>query len=297
MADETKSFDGEVLVLGSTGTIGQATVKFLSGKVRSIKAGTRNPDSDKAKALAELDGVTAVKAGDAASIEAAAKGADVVFIVTPGVEECAALATAYAKAAIAAGVTKIVAISVPCAASDSHLFARQFRAVEAELREVSADTVFLRLPFFTDNQWSNADTIKTLGKVFCPIKPDVAFATVAARDVGPAFLKVASNFETHKGRGYTLVSDVQTYGAIVKSFSDVLGKTVTYQQVPNEAAKKAMMEAGYPEWAVDGVNELHDLINAFDPILTSPTDDLETLIGRKGTSTAAWIAAAKAGFQ
>ena len=182
MAEETKAFDGEVLVIGATGTIGQATVKYLSGKVRSVKAGTRNPESENAKALAELEGVTVVKAGDAATIEAESKGVDVVFIVTPTADDCASLVVTFAKAAAAGGVSKFVAISIPYGDADTHKFARQFRALEAGLREVSRDTVFLRLTFFTDNHAvENVETIKGLGKVFCPIRADLPFATSAAQ--------------------------------------------------------------------------------------------------------------------
>ena len=297
MADESKAFEGDVLVLGATGNIGQATVKFLSGKVRSIKAGSRNPDSDKAQALAALEGVTAVKASDAATVEAESKGVDAVFIVTPGCEDRAAVAISYAKAAAAAGVTKLVVISVPFKASDMHLFARQFRELEAGVREVSSDAVFLGLPFFTDNQWGNAGTIKSMGKIFAPVKPDAAFVSIAAQDVPPAFFSVLTKFDAYKGKKFVLTSDAQSYGSIAKAFGEALEKEVTYVQVPNEAAKKAMMDMGFPEWQVDGIIELFDLINASDETLTNVTSDLETLTGKSGTSTAAWIASVKAGFQ
>ena len=70
---KTATFTGTVLVIGSSGTIGSAAVTALSsafGSGATIKAGTRNPDSDKAKELSKLAGVTAVKAdaGDAASV-------------------------------------------------------------------------------------------------------------------------------------------------------------------------------------------------------------------------------------
>ena len=262
-----------------------------------MKAGTRNPDSDKAKALSALEGVTAVKASDAATVEAESKGVDAVFIVTPGCEDRASVAISYAKAAVAAGVSKIVVVSVPFKTSATHLFARQFRELEAGVREVSSDAVFLGLPFFTDNQWGNAGTIKSMGKIFAPVKPDLAFSSIAVQDVPPAFFSVLTKFDTCKGKKFVLTSDVQSYSSIAKSFSEALGKEVTYVQVPNEAAKKAMMDMGFPEWQVDGILELFDLINAGDDTVTSVSTDLETLTGKKGTSTAAWAASVKAGFQ
>ena len=182
MAEESKTFDGTVLVLGATGNIGQAAVKALSdkyGATATIKAGTRNPESDKAKALAKLPGVTAVKAsagGEGVAEEA--KGADVVYVVTPGSEDRAELAISAVKTASGAGATNFVVVSVPFTAESTHLFARQFQKLDAGVREAAPTAVLLKLPFFTDNQWGNAATIKSMGKFFAPVKPDAAYATI-----------------------------------------------------------------------------------------------------------------------
>jgi len=50
-----------VLVVGSTGHVGQATIRALVAKGARVKAGCRNPESEKASTLAALDGVVAVK--------------------------------------------------------------------------------------------------------------------------------------------------------------------------------------------------------------------------------------------
>ena len=51
-----------VLVVGSTGNVGAATVRSLVAKGITVRAGCRNVESDKAKALAALDNVEVVHA-------------------------------------------------------------------------------------------------------------------------------------------------------------------------------------------------------------------------------------------
>ena len=51
-----------VLVLGSTGHVGNATINALVARGVATRAGTRDPSSEKAVALAALAGVEVVKA-------------------------------------------------------------------------------------------------------------------------------------------------------------------------------------------------------------------------------------------
>ena len=72
-----------VVVLGSSGYVGTATIKTLAAKYTdkvNVRAGVRNPDTDKAKSLA-ADNVQVIKAdlGDPASLDSAINDGDVVF--------------------------------------------------------------------------------------------------------------------------------------------------------------------------------------------------------------------------
>jgi uncharacterized protein YbjT (DUF2867 family) len=51
-----------VLVIGSTGNIGNATVTALAAKGTPTRAGVRDPASEKAAKLASLEGVEVVSA-------------------------------------------------------------------------------------------------------------------------------------------------------------------------------------------------------------------------------------------
>ena len=299
MASESKN-DFTVLVVGATGNIGKQVVTALSSKYpgATIKAGTRNPDSDKALALGGIDGVTVVKAHDSATIAEEAKGAEFLVIVPPGSEDRAAQGVAAAKAATAAGVTKIISYSVPGVADV--LFARQFRELERGIRAVSANTIFLRLPFFTDNNWGHAATIKGMGKIFAPVPVDVNYAQVTVADAGEAGAAALAQFDRFAGQAFTLVSNHASQAEIAAAFSKAVGKEVTAVQVPPAAAKEALLGAGFPEWQVDGILELWAALSSDDvarhAAVNVASRDLEVLLGRKGTSIEQWVEAVKGAF-
>ena len=73
-----------VLVMGATGNQGGAVVRHLSTKGHRIRTLTRNPDSPKAKQLAD-QGVEVLKGDfstDSGSLVKAAQGMDTVFAMT-----------------------------------------------------------------------------------------------------------------------------------------------------------------------------------------------------------------------
>ncbi len=61
--------------------------------------------------------------------------------------------------------------------------------------------------------------------------------------------------------------------------------------MPPEAAKESMMGAGWPEWQVDGVLELAELINEGDPTVNIPDVENHTIevLGRKPKSPEAFM--------
>ena len=72
-----------VLITGATGKQGGATARALAGKGFKLRAMTRNPDSDAAKAVASATGAEIVQGDldDAASLKNALKGVWGVFAV------------------------------------------------------------------------------------------------------------------------------------------------------------------------------------------------------------------------
>src|SRR5215204_5447812 len=110
-----------IVISGATGQQGGATARALAGKGFTLRALTRDPNTDKAKALATATGAELVKAelDDEGSIKAALQGAWGAYAVqntfTAGVEGEEAQGHRFAKTAFDAGVQHYVYASVASA--------------------------------------------------------------------------------------------------------------------------------------------------------------------------------------
>lgn len=289
-----------VLVIGSTGNVGNSTVNFLSAKGVATRAGVRDPASDKAVALAKLTGVDVVKAdlGMPGTLGPAMKGVATVYIVTPGAENRAALVAAGIDAAKAAGVTHIVVVSVPAVnAAGDLLFKRQFVEIEAKLAASGVKSTVLRLPMFMDNQWAAQGTIKGQGKIYGPADGTKQLSLVSVADVGEASAVVLAAPADHAFKTYTLAAAATTFDAVAAAFAAATGNDVGYVRVPYPDALSAMVGMGFPEWQAKGSCELMQLCDAGDKAAVLPTHELQALLGRAPTTFDAWASGVADAFK
>ena len=126
-----------------------------------IKAASRDPA--KLGELRDLKGVELValdmSAPDAAS-HIKATGAATVYVVTPGVENRAAITINAANASKEANVGHLVVVSAITTDVKDTVFGRQFTEIESHLKKLGLPYTILRLPLFIDNFWADAETIK-----------------------------------------------------------------------------------------------------------------------------------------
>jgi uncharacterized protein YbjT (DUF2867 family) len=157
-----------VLVLGSSGLVGKATVKSLSESYAdkvTIKAATRDPS--RIKDLAELNGVDVVAidmAGADTKDKVKATGAAAVYIVTPGVPNRDEMVKKAATASRDAGVMNLLVVSSPLVGTemeDTEHLGRPFSVIESHVKSLGVQYTILRLPFFIDNNWQHVDSIKS----------------------------------------------------------------------------------------------------------------------------------------
>ena len=288
-----------VFVTGSSGNIGAATVNALAARYADkleIRAGARNPDKLKVPA-----GVTAVQAtmGDKKTLKNTFKGVNALYIVTPGLaENRAELTIATAEAAKEAGVKHLVVLSASLAPLKDNIFGAQLAKVEDFVKKLGVPYTFLRLPYFLDNFWGFKDTIVGQGTIYSPVDPQKPFTAVAVEDAGLAAAVVLADPAKHAGKTYNILSDRQTYSEVAQAFSKSLGKEIKYVRVPYDAAKQSFLGAGYPEWQVNGLIELCQLIdNGAPETNVADLSDYEALTGEKRTTYTEWIAKYAPGFQ
>jgi NAD(P)H dehydrogenase (quinone) len=155
-----------VLVLGSNGSVGRATVKSLKESYADkvvIKAATRDPAK-----LSELDlkGVEVVGGFDMTAPDLADKiratGASVVYLITPNSDKRVEIAENASTAIKKAGAEHMLVVSLPTAAlTDSVGFGPQFSSIEKHVKSLGVPYTILRLPFFLDSFLTSVTTVKT----------------------------------------------------------------------------------------------------------------------------------------
>jgi len=281
-----------VVVLGSTGNIGQATIKALSAKGIATRAGVRDTSSDKASALAALEHISTVTAdlGKPETLSAAMTGASAAFIITPPVENRPELVGVGVEAAKAAGVGHIVVVSLPCVRGGiDGLFKRQFTAVEELVKASGLNYTLLRLPMFMENQFGNMGSIKGEGKIYGPADGSKPFTAASVDDIGAAAASVLASVGDYVNATIEVAAATSTFNDIASYFSEATGREVSYVQVPYDAALASMTGAGWPEWQAAGVLDLLRLIDADDAGAISETADTERVLGRAATTFKEWV--------
>ena len=235
-----------ILVTGATGQQGGATARELLAAGHKVRAMTRKPDADAAKAIAAL-GAEIVQGNldDVESLKAAMDGAWGVFAVQntweAGVEQEEVQGIRQVEAAKAVGVQHYVYTSVQSAERNTGIphFDNKGR-VEAVVEAAGFPSyVILQPVFFMDNlvtPWFKPAIDE--GTLAVGISPDTPLQMVAVPDIGK-YGKLA--FEQHaelNGRRIGIAGDELTMPATAEIIGKYAGRTVTHFQVPIEELRK-----------------------------------------------------------
>ncbi len=234
--------DRIILISGATGQQGGATARALAGKGFKIRALTRNPDSDAAKALAAA-GAEVVKGDldDEASLKAALAGAWGAYAVqntwTAGVEGEEAQGHRFAKVARAAGVQHFVYASVASADRKTGIphFDNKSR-VEDTVRSLGFPSYAIVRPvFFMENLPSpwflNGD------KLVSALDPKTVLQMIAVSDIGQ-YGALAFTDARFKNLELDIAGDAVTMPQTAEILSGTLGRTIEYMRIPMSEIRK-----------------------------------------------------------
>ena len=277
-----------VLITGATGKQGGATARALAGKGFRLRAMTRNPDGDAAKAIATATGAEIVQGdlNDAASLRGALKGAWGVFGVQntweAGVEGEEEQGKRLASLAREAGVQHYVYTSVGSAHRKTGIphFENKYR-VEDTIRAAGFPSYVIYRPvFFMENLTSpwflNGDTI------YAAMRPDLKLQMIAVDDIGKYVARGFTNADKLNRREIDLASDEATMPDVAMALSSGLGRNISFAQIPiSEVRKNSDDFATMLEW-FDRVGYNVDI------------PSLEREFGIKGTRLVEWAAGQKA---
>jgi uncharacterized protein YbjT (DUF2867 family) len=273
-----------VLITGATGKQGGATARALAGQGFKLRAMTRNPDSEGAKAVASATGAEIVQGDldDAASLRTVLKGAWGVFGVqntweagVAGEEEQGKRLAALAREA---GVQHYVYTSVGSAHRQTGIphFDNKYRVEETIRAAGFPSYVIFRPVFFMENLTSpwflNGDTI------YAAMRPDLRLQMIGVEDIGKYVARGFTNADKLNRREIDIAADEVTIPDAAMALSRGLGRNISFVEIPiSEVRKNSEDFALMVEW-FDRVG--------YDVDIPS----LEREFGIKGTRLVDWAA-------
>ena len=237
-----------ILVCGATGKQGGAVARSLLERGFRVRALTRDPQKPEAQALAE-QGAEVVQADmeDRSAVDQVLiEGAYGVFSVQnfweTGYDGEVQQGKTVADAARAAGVDHFVYSSVGSAHRKTGIpHFESKREIEEHVRQIGLPFTIFRPTFFMQN-WEWTREMILGGTLAQPLDPDKPLQQVAAEDIG-AFAAIAfENPDSWIGREVDLAGDEQSMSEIAETFGRVIGREVSYYQVPWDQFEEQMGE-------------------------------------------------------
>ncbi len=281
------------MVTGATGNIGAPLIRELLTAGHHVRALSTDP----AKAKDKLgDKVELVKGNfsDLASIDAAMKGATKLFALVPAGPDGATHEGHLYDAAKKHGVQHLVVLSVAGAQYDASIFGRWHRAGEKKAEASGIPWTFLRPVGFNSNAFMWAQTVKTQGAIYQPMG-EGKMAIVDVRDIAAVAAKCLTS-SGHANKAYDITGpEALSMAEQAKQLGDAIGKPLKYVDVPDAAARDAMIGMGFPPAMADGMLEFTGLVRSGGAAMVS--DAVKAVTGNNGRTFAAWCRENAAAFK
>ena len=241
-----------ILVCGATGMFGSRVVGELVKQGQPVRALVR--DEGKARTLlGESPELAVADMDQPETLPAALAGVDKVFLVSPMDDKIADRELAMIKAAQETGVDQVIKLfgAVRHADDLSRMHAASIDALrESGLRwalvspnSVIETTLLAQLP-----------ALKQMGAMLGSAA-DSRVGLVAADDVGRAAAAVFARKDVPNGQDFVLTGpEALTMTEVAKIMTEVLGRPVAYEDLPEEAFASILVQNGMtPEQAEIGV--------------------------------------------
>jgi uncharacterized protein YbjT (DUF2867 family) len=244
-----------ILVIGGRSKIGSALLDQLGRRQESVRALVRSSEPS-AAFPPPIETVT----GDLdkpASLEAAMKGVEQVFLLCGPTPDEVALNRNAIDAARASGVRLVVRSSILAAdPASTATFVRNHGKSDAYLAQSGLAHVILRPNYFAQNvPESVIPTIDGDGRFYANLG-DARVSMVDTADVGAVAAVVLTN-PGHAAKTYDVTGpQALSYDDVASTLSSRLGRRVEYVDVPDAAARSALVGAGLGDWLVDSLVSL-----------------------------------------
>jgi uncharacterized protein YbjT (DUF2867 family) len=245
-----------ILITGGTGTAGSEISKALQRMGVQHRSLVRN----RAKGAGSASPKVELVEGDLSrpeTLQAALEGVEKVLLLTGVSPEALQQQKNFIRAAKEADVRHVVKFSVYGASLQApYFFGRQHGEGERALEDSGLPFTMLRPNGFFQNFLGNAGSIRTQSAFYAPAG-EMKFSAVDARDIAAVAAHVLTE-PGHEWQRYTITGPAAiSHTEIAERFSHVLGRTINYVDVPEDAARQSMLGAGMSAWQVEKVLDLY----------------------------------------
>ena len=260
-----------IVVTAPTANIGSKLLKLLLDGGEPVRVVARDPSKLPADAQGKVD-VVQGSHGDAAVVAKAFKGADSVFWLAPLDPRAESMEAAYVDFSRPAceafkneGVKRVVVVSSLGRGSKRAGRAGLVTGSLAMDDLIASTGVHMRalaMPSFMDNLLAQAGAIKEQGMFFGPLTADRKFPSVATQDIAAAAAKLLLNPHwTGQAEVPVVGPDNLSFNEMAQIISEVLGKPVSFKQIPMEAFKGRLAGFGMSPAVVEGYAEMMEAKN------------------------------------
>lgn len=277
-----------IVITAPTGTIGHQVLENVLDSGEPIRVIARDPSRLPPQARESVE-VVQGSHGDIDVVGQAFKGADSVFWLAPPNPHAESVDAVYAgftrpacEAFQSQGVRRVVGVS---ALGRGTAVARKAGLVSASLAmdDLIASTGVsyraLAMPSFMDNILRQVEPIKGLGMFFDTTSGDRKLPTCATRDIAAVAARLLLDPSWSGQDSVPVLGPEDLSGNdMARIMSEVLGKSVAFQQVPIESFRAALTGRGMSEAMAQGMadmmvakNEGLDNAEPRTPQSTTPT--------------------------
>ena len=283
MLEQRTEKSGKILVTGATGNVGSLLIPNLTSLGADVRALVR----DESKAQGLKDAGVEIVVGDLDkpdTLDAAFRGVDKVFLITPPNPNQVIQAENGIQAAKRAGNPFLVRLSAGAIRDmpgDLPLIAAQHAETDKTVKASGLPYSLLQAHFFMQNTMMSAQTVASDGAVYIPFN-DGKIGMIDVRDIVDVAVKVLTE-DGHEGKSYNLTGPASiSFHDVAAALSEALGKRVNYVDVPLEAAREGMIGMGIPEWIADALGEYTTAFSEGYGDFTTP--DVEKVTGHPARS-------------